>query len=426
MIPIAEAARGQSLRASDVFDTDRRTKEETTSAYLQYHWNFDIGSMNSNFRAGVRYEDTDVTSSALVPIATSVRWVGTNEYSVQFGAPDFTTLDGSYDYWLPNFDFNIEVAEDMIVRASYSKTIGRPGWGDIQGGQTLAGLIRIDGGTGQQGDPGLKPLESQNYDFSFEWYYGEGSYFSVGYFLKDVKNYVGVSTIEDTPFSLPHPAQGAWYGEANAATGGDDDLVAIRQYIFETYGDSPYVQIDGVDASGNFTGYIEGQPGDAITVFDITVPSNQQDAEIDGWEIALQHIFGESGFGVIANYTMVDSDLSYNNASLNDQFAIEGLSDSYNLVAFYDKNGWIARLAYNWRDEFLSTRNFEGPNPLYVDEYAQLDALVSYTFNNGVTLFAEGFNLTDEYLRVHGRADLMTNFVTQTGPRYGLGVRWVY
>ena len=110
-----------------------------------------------------------------------------------------------------------------------------------------------------------------------------------------------------------------------------------------------------------------------------------------------------------------------------DQFAIEGLSDSANLVAFYDKHGWIARLAYNWRDEFLSGR-FDGlgSNPLYTDEYGQLDAIVSYTFNNGLTLFAEGFNLTDEYYRVHGRSDLQSSFVTQQGPRYGLGVRWVY
>jgi TonB-dependent receptor len=427
MIPIAEAARGQSLAASDDFTTDRRTTEETTSAYLQWLWNFDIGSMNSNLRVGMRYEETDVTSSALVPIATSVRWVGTNEYSVQFGDPDFTNLNGKYDYWLPNLDFNIEVAEDVILRASYSKTIGRPSWEQIQGGQTINGFVRIDGGTGAQGDPGLLPLESQNYDLSFEWYYGEGSYVSAGYFFKDVDNYVGTTVIEATPFDLPHPAQGAWYAEANAATGGINDLVAIRQYIFETYGDSQYVQIDGVNSQGNFTGWIAGQPGDTATIFDITVPSNQQKAEIDGWELAVQHMFWDSGFGVLANYTKVDSNLAYDNASLNDQFAIEGLSDSANLVAFYDKHNWIVRFAYNWRDEFLSTRNFEGANPLYVDEYGQLDAIVSYTFErSGVSLFAEAFNLTDEYLRVHGRADQMTNFVTQTGPRYSVGVRWTY
>jgi TonB-dependent receptor len=427
MISIAEPARGQSLRASDDFTTDRRTQEDTISAYLQYLWNFDIGAANANLRAGIRYEETDVTSSALVPIAESVRWVGTNEYSVVFGAPDFTNLEGTYDYWLPNLDFNVEVIEDLILRASYSKTIGRPQWNQIEGGQTISGFVRIDGGTGNQGDPGLLPLESQNYDLSFEWYYGEGSYFSVGYFLKDIENYIGTTVIEETPFDLPHPAQGAWYAEANAATGGTNDLVAIRQYIFETYGDTQYVQIDGVDSLGNFTGYIEGQPGDAVTVFDISVPSNQQDAEIDGWEIALQHMFGDSGFGVIANYTKVDADIAFDNTNLTTQFAILGLSDSANLVAFYDKHNWIVRLAYNWRDEFLSANDFEGPHPLYVEEYGQLDAIVSYTFEKqGITLFAEGFNLTDEYLRVHGRADLMTNFVTQTGPRYGIGVRWTY
>jgi TonB-dependent receptor len=424
---IREATTGQIMAASDDHDVDRRVKEDTNSAYLQYRWAFDIGSAPANLRVGVRYEDTDVTSSALVPIAQDIKWAASNEYFITYGEADFTTLEGNYDYWLPNLDFNVEFVENMIFRASYSKTIGRPGWGNIQGGQTLDRILRRDFGTAQQGDPGLLPLESKNYDLSYEWYYGEGSYFSVGYFFKDVSNYVGITEIVGTPFNLPHPGQGAWYDEANAATGGNNDQVLIRQYIFETYADSEYVEITGVNQQGNFTGTIQGQAGDPAANFKIQVPSNQQDAEIDGWEIALQHLFGGSGFGVMANYTKVDSDIAYDNASLNDQFAIEGLSDSANLIAFYDKNGWIARLAYNWRDEFLSNRfDGHGANPVYTDEYGQLDAIVSYSFENGVTLFAEGFNLTDEYLRVHGRADNQTLFVTQQGPRYGVGVRWVY
>jgi TonB-dependent receptor len=426
---IAEETRGQTLSASDDFTTDRTTLEDTLSAYFQWRWAFDIGSMPSNLRVGIRYEDTDVTSSALVPIATDIRWAAENEFSVVFGSPDFTTLEGSYDYWLPNLDWNLSVTDNLVVRASYSETIGRPGWGDIQGGQTLNQLARIDGGTGQQGDPGLLPLESANYDVSVEWYYGEGSYFSVGYFFKDVDNYVGITTITDTPFDLFHPAQGPWFAEADAATGGTGDLTAIRQYIFETYGDSPFVEITGTDTNGNFTGFINGQPGDAIATFDITVPANQQSVEIDGFEIALQHLFGESGFGVIANYTAVDSDAAYDNASRDDQFAIEGLSDSANLIAFYDNYGWQARLAYNWRDEFLSARFDPSglPNPVYTEEYGQLDALVSYTFEKqNLTLFLEGFNLTDEYQRLKGRAQNQAVFVTQTGARYGIGVRWIY
>ena len=425
MVPIASAARDEYLGKPDAFTDDRRVKEKSKSAYLQYLWNFDIGSMNSNLRAGIRYEKTDVTSSALVPIATAINWVSSNEYTIVESDPGFTELDGKYNYWLPNLDFNIEVAENVILRASYSKTLGRPQWNEIQGGQTLRD-VRINGGTGTQGNPGLLPLESNNYDLSFEWYYSEGSYVSVGYFRKDVSNYIGTTTVQGTPFDLPHPSQGAWFDEANAATGGQDDPVLIRQYILETYGDSQYVEVTGVDSVGNLTGNIFGQPGDDIAVFDIGVPSNQRDAEIDGWEFAVQHLFGQSGFGVIANYTKVDSDIPFDNKSLDSQFGVIGLSDSANLVAFYDKNGWIARLAYNWRDEFLSSASWETTNPLYTEKYAQLDAIVSYTFQNGITLFAEGFNLTDEYVRVRTRASEQTAFVTQTGPRYGLGVRWTY
>jgi len=423
-----EAATGQSHRASDDFTTDRTTKEDSNSAYLQYKWAFDVGTMPANLRVGVRYEQTDVDSSALVPISTAIVWVGTNEFSVEQAEPDFTNLKGDYNYWLPNFDFNIEVTDGVILRASYSKTIGRPGWGDIQGGQTLSQGARIDGGTGQQGDPGLLPLESKNIDFSAEWYYGEGSYLSAGYFHKNVDNYVGTVQITATPFDLPHPAQGAWYDEAVAATGSTDPQ-EIRQYIFDTYADSPYVEITGVGSNGYTTGRITGQPGDDIGTFQISVPANQDKAKIDGWEIAWQHLFGQSGFGLIANYTFVDSDLAYDNLSLGGQFAIEGLADSANLVAFYDKNGWIVRAAYNWRDDFLKAR-FDGnglPNPQYTEAYGQIDALISYSIpNTGWTVFAEGFNLTNEYLRDYGRTEEQNVYLTTTGRRYGIGARWTF
>jgi TonB-dependent receptor len=423
-----EAATGQSHRASDDFTTDRTTKEDSNSAYLQYKWAFDVGNMPANLRVGVRYEQTDVDSSALVPISTAIVWVGTNEFSVEQAEPDFTNLKGDYNYWLPNFDFNIEVTDGVILRASYSETIGRPGWGDIQGGQTLAQGARIDGGTGQQGDPGLLPLESKNIDFSAEWYYGEGSYLSAGYFHKNVDNYVGTVQITATPFDLPHPAQGAWYDEAVAATGSTDPQ-EIRQYIFDTYGDSPYVEITGVGSNGYTTGRITGQPGDDIGTFQISVPANQDKAKIDGWEIAWQHLFGQSGFGLIANYTFVDSDLAYDDLSLGGQFAIEGLADSANLVAFYDKDGWIVRAAYNWRDDFLKAR-FDGnglPNPQYTEAYGQIDALISYSIpNTGWTVFAEGFNLTNEYLRDYGRTTKQNVYLTTTGRRYGIGARWTF
>jgi len=378
---------------------------------------------------GVRYEKTEVTSSALVPTATGINWVANNEFSLVFSSPDFTTLDGEYDYVLPSADFALDVTDSMKVRLSYGESIGRPGWGDIQGGQTLNQLARINGGTGQQGNPGLLPLESQNYDLSFEWYYNEGSYLSVGYFKKDIDNYVGVSTITATPFNLPHPGQGAYFDEA-VATGGCPaaDLTCVRNYIFDNHAGAPGVTATGVDSNGNRTGIIAGRPGDDIATFAITVPANQRSAELDGWELAVQHMFGESGFGVSANYTMVDSNLAYDNHDRGEQFAIEGLSDSANFVAFFEKSNWSVRAAYNWRDEFLAGR-FDGtglPNPVYVEAYGQLDVNASFNVTDNLMLLAEAINLTDETQRLHGRNANQALYVTQTGPRFMIGARYKF
>src|SRR3546814_5202418 len=109
---------------------------------------------------------------------------------------------------------------------------------------------------------------------------------------------------------------------------------------------------------------INAAPGDPLLNFEITQPINSdQTAAIDGWEFALQHSFWDTGFGVILNYTIVNGDATYDNTQPSSvaQFALTGLSDSANAVAFYDKNGIQARVAWNWRDEFLTQT---GPNPL--------------------------------------------------------------
>jgi TonB-dependent receptor len=412
---------------------DKRTTEETMSAYVQFNASFDMLNMPANLSAGVRYEKTDVTSSALVPIPVQITWNSNNEYSIINSDRDFTKLEGDYDYVLPAVDFNVELTEDVILRLGYSQTIGRPNWTQIQGGQTLSS-VRQAGGSGEQGDPGLLPLESRNIDLSVEWYYGSGSYVSVAYFDKAIDNFVSLTDVSGTPFNLPHPAQGPRFAEADAATGGTGDLTAIRQYIFENYANTPEVTITGTDSNGNFTGTIAGVPGeDPAAVFAISVPTNAAKSGVDGWEIALQHFFGDSGFGVSANYTIVNADDEYNNTLVDangvavQQFAIEGISNSANLVTFFENDKWSARLAYNWRDEYLTNRGFGGGgqvNPEYVEAYGQLDGNVSYNVTDQLTIIAEGINITDEYTRSYVRAQNATGFLTTTGARFMIGARY--
>ncbi|MDF2178784.1 TonB-dependent receptor [Aliiglaciecola sp. CAU 1673] len=408
---------GNGFCASSDYTTDRRTQEESAFAYVQSHLIFDIGDMPANLYLGLRYEETEVASQALVPTYSNIAWVGANEFNlVPTGDREFTSLTGDYDYWLPNVNFDVELVEDVVLRASVGKTIGRPGYADIQGGQTIDSLVRIDGGTGARGNPNLLPLESTNFDFSAEWYYDEGSYASIGYYRKDVKNFIGNTQVVEQVFDLPHPAQGSRYAQAVAAVGLDN--VAIRNYIIENFPDS-------VNAADEIIFGVAGD--DAPATFRITVPINDKDAKLTGWELAVQHLFGESGFGVIANLTLADADVSYDNFTFGEQFAIIGLSDSANFVGFYDKDGIQVRLAYNWRDEFLSgVVTGTGLHPTYTEAYGQWDLNLSYDVNDNLTLFAEGLNITDEYTRTHGRANEQVLNVTQTGPRYNLGLRYKF
>jgi TonB-dependent receptor len=287
--------------------------------------------------------------------------------------------------------------------------------------------VRIDGGTGSQGNPALKPLLSKNFDLSWEWYYAEGSYVSAGWFRKDIDNYIGTSQIVDTPFDLHTPIGGAFYLAAVNAGGCGTDATCIRNYIFDHYNGQPGVTLEGVDSNGNRIGRIVGQPGDPIANFRINVPANQKSARLDGWEFNVQHVFGDTGFGVSANYTIVDSDLSYDNAIIGEQFAIEGLGDSANLVAFYEKYNWSVRAAYNWRDEFLAGRfDGAGPNPVYTEPYGQLDLSVGYNWGDNLSFQFEAINLTDEIQRLHSRTTNQVEFATQSGPRYMFGVRYKF
>ncbi|WP_058835820.1 TonB-dependent receptor [Luteimonas abyssi] len=412
-------------RAPTDFTDDLRTRERTNSAFVQWNNQFDWG-LPVNVSVGVRYEETDVRSSALVREATGISWNSVNELNVLYADEQvFGTDGGRYDHFLPALDVSVEVRDDMVLRGSYSQTIGRPGWNQIRGGLGLADIVRVDGGDGSQGNPALQPLKSDNFDLSFEWYYGDASYVSLGYFRKNIRNFISDTIVRDTPYNLNTPVGGTYWNNAiSSGTCTASQVECIRDYIFVNHADDPGVFYEGLNSAGQRTGRIIGLPDDPIAGFDIVTPANQRSDSLDGWEFNVQHMFGESGFGVYANYTMVDSGLTFNDFDLGDQYPMIGLSDSANLVLFYDKYDWQVRAAYNWRDEFLSGIGGQGPNPNYNESYGQLDLSVSYQVNPRLSLLAEAINLTDETQRVHARHTNQLRFATQTGPRYMVGLRY--
>jgi hypothetical protein len=151
----------------------------------------------------------------------------------------------------------------------------------------------------------------------------------------------------------------------------------------------------------------------------------------DGVEFAVQHLFGESGFGGIVNYTTTDTDNVHDDFVLTPQLAELGISDSANVVAFYEMDGLSIRAAYNWRDKFivaLVQDGGAGPGPRYIEEYSQLDVTVSYELPQveGLTVFFNGINLTGENLRTSGRSETQVLDSIQQGARYTLGARYTF
>ena len=420
---------GTGYCASTDWTTDLRTTEETTATYLQFNWSGDIGSMPANFHVGLRYEETEVRSAALNTVYDGSSWVGAgNELNITEALDadgnviqSFTDVFGEYDVTLPSFDFDIEPWEDIVLRASISETITRPNYNDIKGGLSPDGTQFFPNTRPQasSGNPGLVPIQSFNIDLSFEWYYNDSSYFSAGYFKKDVDNFIGTGRESGTTFEIPNIIGGALWNRALAESGLDpNNYTEVGRYILDNYQDDPAV--DGET--------ITSVPGDPSIVFDLARPVNQRTAKVDGFEVNLQHTFGDSPFGFVINATVVDADVAYDNFnSLETQFALNGLSDSANLIAFYDTEDLQVRLAYNWRDDFLAgIGQGQGTttNPTNTEAYGQWDLNVTYYWNDNLTFYFSGLNLTNETKHVYGLTKRQVLQAVQLGPRYDFGIRY--
>lgn len=416
---ICNAAPGDTCLAP--YTTDRHIEEKSITPWIQSFHSFTLGDAEANLRLGLRYEETKVTSTARADVPSGTIWVAQNEISLLSTPGGTTTLRGKYHSWLPAMDFDLSPWDNVKLRASYSHTITRPDYASMQGGITLGQPLRVGAGGSQAsaGNPGLLPYKSKNIDLSAEWYYDKSSYVSVGFFSKDVSNFIANNTTQTPLFNLPDPSQG---GAATAARQALGAGASFDQIVAWVSANRPADFVAGVGTAGG----IAGRSSDPNVIFTYTQPANSnQKARLWGWEFAIQHNFWETGFGAILNYTVVKSDTAFNNTLpwTVTQFAVPGASNSANAVIFYDKNGLQARVAYNWRDKFLSGKD---QDPYYIKSYGQFDVSASYEFRKGWTAFVEGINITNADRTGVRRNDRAIFFAAPGYARYSGGVRFTF
>jgi TonB-dependent receptor len=403
---------------------DWRTTEKSTSAYVQYDHYFDT-SIPMSINVGLRFESTKVSSSSQVASVSGTRWLSLNEIEIPFGAPTFGSGTGKYSYVLPSIDWEADLTTDLKLRASAGETIGRPDWNTLLGGVAVNSPANFGGGTGSTGNPNLKPQLSKNFDMSLEYYYAKSSYVGLGLYYKKITNFVSGESVKTAVGNIHTPIGGKYYNAAVASGCSKTDPVCLRKYIFQNFNGQPGVTFTGFNSSGEAQGSIVGQPDDPLLLFNISTPSNSEGDNLKGLELNAQHIFANSGFGVAANFTLVRSGLKFDPGSTDRQQPLVGVSNAYNLVAFYEENeGFSIRGAYNWRDKFYDGSNDGNGGPSFTAAYGQLDVSLGYKLGKNLSFQADLINLNDGVVRRYARTQEQLVSVTQTGRRYQVGARY--
>ena len=269
------------------------------------------------------------------------------------------TAVNKYNYWLPSANLKFGITPDLIFRLAASKDYARAGLADIRNFRTFSltstGQIQVTAG-----NPNLKPITSENFDATLEWYFAGSRLGSITVdgFIKNIHNYIFNNS---TPLAI--------------TSNGVTENVFVRH-------------------PENFTGT----------------------GKVRGFEVAYNQTYDFlpgllSGFGLSANFTYVTSKgipnsfLNGGNPTNVSPIGVSGnlplaqLSKySFNLQPFYEKGRISVRLAYNWRSKFLLTESdvIFPYFPIWNDKTGTLDASAFYSLTPKIKFGVQAQNLTNE------------------------------
>lgn len=434
--------------------------EDVFSVYAEAVVDGEVGGKPIQVVAGLRYEQTDVESTSIQSIPLAKVWTSDNDFIEVLG-PNQQAVTQTYDYdnLLPALDVSMDVNDNLKARVSFSKTLARAPYGNMfvntSAGNPNTATALGGFASGSRGNAQLDPLESNNFDVSLEYYYGDGSAFTVAFFDKSVSNFIGNEQITTNLFDLRDVSSGAPGTRSGQAIQELEargfDVTETSLFTMTAILDNPAAFPNGADdyidtsepggrdqANAVSSAYdIAPDGSDPLLDFIVQQPTNAENANIDGWELNWVHFFtGEefgalnlAGFGFQANATFVNGDVGFDftaDPNTEDQFALTGLSDSANLQLFYENERFAVRVLYNWREEFLGNTNVGNRVPLIVDEFQQLDFSASYGATDNLTFTLEGINLLEEPVIWRGRTNRQLQQYVEGDARFLLGARYVF
>ncbi|MEM8548352.1 MAG: TonB-dependent receptor, partial [Pseudomonadota bacterium] len=371
-----------------------------TSLYMDFTLDLSLGEMPVTVDVGARYAQTSIDVDAVQAFISDV--VPTTDltlFSNRFGPAIDINEGGSYSDLLPSISAKFELTETMVLRLLAYDSITRPTMSQLSPA-TVFGEPRRQNLAASGGNPGLEPFRSENWDISFEWYYSDTSVASFAVFNKEIDDFI-LRTVGEETFTLT---------DRSAADG-------FRCSTTNEPNCAPGVILDPNNPGVDIVGTTEELNGEQ-EIYRVTRPQNGGAATVTGYEIGVTQVF-ENGFGLQANATVVDDTA--------EEFALEGIGNSQNIVVFYENETWQARLAFNNREGFLrlNDNGFNG-EPVNTETFGQWDVSASYNVSENWTVFFEGINITEEELVQTGRFGNQIYNIEDNGSRFAIGIRGVF
>uniref|UniRef100_UPI003FA324AF TonB-dependent receptor n=1 Tax=Fretibacter rubidus TaxID=570162 RepID=UPI003FA324AF len=355
------------------------TVETTMALYARVDFGQDnvnaFGGIDVEGNYGLRIVNTEIDSNGFTNYQSENRCF-TNGGGPEVGLGEVceTLAQGSVENvasnsfvdFLPSFNLKLGLSDELIMRFAAARSISRPDVGSLRNFRNIRADIQSTGQPGgpsetfafnrfivDGGNPDLRPVKANKIDASLEYYFSDVGSLTASVFYQELEDIISS-------------------GSTSVAIG---------------------------NISSQFTG-----------------ATNSGDGNVKGFELAYQQFYdflpgALSGFGMQANYTYVDQSRIPNSAissvrtngvaDFTEPFPIDSLErlskHTFNIVGLYESDEIEARLAYNWRSDFLLTAaDVITRLPVYNEATGQLDASFKYKITPQFQVGVQGVNLLSE------------------------------
>ena len=364
--------------------------EKITTTFLRGNIDTEIGSIPVRGNIGIQAQHVDQSSS-------SNYWDGSQPAGSQV-IP--IKLGKTYTDFLPSLNLAFMFPAEQTLRFAVARQVARPRVDQLRASMEFG----VDTSTGRPGasggNPNLDPWRANALDISYEKYFGTKAYVAAAFFYKQLKSYIFTQTRDGYDFTQQVTA---WL-----AANGDTVTAPVQN-------------------TGNYSAPFNGKGG-TLRGAELTAS-----LPLDMVADALQ------GFGIVASASFNDSNIKVQDPESassvgSGDIMLPGLSKRvYNLTAYYERNGFEARISQRKRSDFIGEiGNFSGVRTLrYVEGEDVTDAQLSYTFGDGsrlrgLSLLLQATNLTNSKYHTYAQTKDRPLETIEWGRTYLLGVNYKF